>query len=577
MRVVSEDSGGGPVRAVTVKAEGSTMDRFVSRPDEGGGAGIGEYLEPPYNLKHLCVLAERSNSLRANVDAYVTNIDSFGHRFAPAIRFSDDDSEQQIKDAILATRLAERPSAKPSSLDPNPVDVRRVTEELLIQSRAEKARLTAFFSSCCDDISFVELRRRTRQDLENTGNGYWEVLRAVDGTIAKLAHVQSHTVRLLKLDAEPTQYTDTVRVSAIAFKQVPALKRFRRYVQLDDYANPIAFFKQFGDPRVVSAKTGEVFDTIQVMRREEGKQARQATELVHFKLYSGRSSYGIPRWIGNSLSVVGSRSMEEVNVAYFESKAVPPLAVLVSGGARLSDKSVERLTRFMDEHLRGKENFHSIMVLQAESDKKGARGGERARIELKPLTSAQLQDATHQEYDNANREKVGASFRLPRILRGNAENVNRATAEAAIRLSEDQVFQPERDSFDYFMNRVFMPAIGARFWSFVSQTRVTRDPDRAVQNVERLVKAGVLTPEEGRELAEDILNRDLRPIKEDWVTRPLTLTLAGIQTSQRGPETARKIMDIRDRMLESAGLSVADLAGGYLAIEPDPWDVFDAE
>ena len=48
--------------------------------------------------------------------------------------------------------------------------------------------------------------------------------------------------------------------------------------------------------------------------------------------------------------------------------------------------------------------------------------------------------------------------------------------------------------------------------------------------VEKLVRVGVLTPEEGRALAGDIFNREFRKIGDDWTKRPITLTLAGIQT-----------------------------------------------
>ena len=37
-------------------------------------------------------------------------------------------------------------------------------------------------------------------------------------------------------------------------------------------------------------------------------------------------------------------------------------------------------------------------------------------------------------------------------------------------------------------------------------------------------------PEEGRVLAGDIFNREFRRIGDDWTKRPITLTLAGIQT-----------------------------------------------
>jgi polyhydroxyalkanoate synthesis regulator phasin len=71
--------------------------------------------------------------------------------------------------------------------------------------------------------------------------------------------------------------------------------------------------------------------------------------------------------------------------------------------------------------------------------------------------------------------------------------------------------------------------MGIRFWRFRSQTPVTRDPERMTDMVEKLVRVGVLTPEEGRLLAGDIFNREFRKIGDDWTKRPITLTLAGVQ------------------------------------------------
>jgi capsid portal protein len=117
---------------------------------------------------------------------------------------------------------------------------------------------------------------------------------------------------------------------------------------------------------------------------------------------------------------------------------VPPLALLVSGG-KLSDASIPRLERFIEENLKGKENFHKILILEAEG---GGGSGEtaRAKIELHPLTDAQQQDALFQVYDERNIDKVGTAFRLPRLIRGESKDFNRSTAESALRFAEDQVF-----------------------------------------------------------------------------------------------------------------------------------------
>jgi len=483
-------------------------------------------IEPPYDPEALCLLMEHSNSLRQNVDAYATNIDGFGHRLDPAIDFDAEDADQRVADAIYVERLAARDRgdlADDAALDATDEEVAERKRELQRLARVERARLESFFDFCCFDHSFVDLRRRARQDLEVTGNAFWEVLRDGRGAIARLVYVPAYSVRLLPLDREPVEIEDRVRVSPVAFDTVSTRRRVRRYVQVQGAER--VFFKSFGDPRVVSRKTGEVFADAEALL--DADDDGPATELVHFSIHSPRSPYGVPRWVGTLLSVLGSRSMEEVNYLYFESKSVPPLALLVSGG-RLSESSVPRIERFVEENLKGKANFHKILILEAEGGT-GASDTTRAKIELRPLTDAQQQDALFQVYDERNIDKVGSAFRLPKLLRGESKDFNRATAESALRFAEDQVFQPERDEFDFLMNRRLLADMGIRFWRFRSQTPVTRDPERMTNMVEKLVRVGVLTPEEGRLLAGDIFNREFRKIGDDWVKRPITLTLAGIQ------------------------------------------------
>jgi PBSX family phage portal protein len=519
-------------------------------------------LDPPYDPEALCLLMEHSNSLRQNVDAYATNIDGFGHRFEPAVDFDADDADEHVADIIYLERLAARDRGElpdETALQPTEEEIAERRRELQQLGRIERARLAAFFDFCCFDHSFVDLRRRSRQDLEVTGNAFWEVLRDGRGEIVRLVYVPSYSVRLLPLDREPVEIEDRIRVSPVSFETVSARRRVRRYVQVQGTER--IYFKSFRDPRVISRRTGQAFADVEALLRADPSDG-PATEIIHFAIHSPRSPYGVPRWVGTLLSVLGSRQMEEVNFLYFENKSVPPLALLVSGG-KLSDASVPRIERFIEENLKGKANFHKILILEAE----GGGGGDatRAKIELRPLTDAQQQDALFQVYDERNIDKVGSAFRLPKILRGESKEINRATSESALRFAEDQVFQPERDEFDFLMNRQLLADMGIRFWRFRSQTPVTRDPERMTQMVEKLVRVGVLTPEEGRVLAGDIFNREFRKIGDDWTKRPITLTLAGIQTS-RSNVTGARAEERRSALLDSAR-SLLSLRGELAAEE----------
>jgi PBSX family phage portal protein len=481
-------------------------------------------VEPIYDPEMLTMIFEHSNSLRQNVDSYATNIDGFGHRFDPFIDLEGIDVDERIRTAMLAdsqrsSRMARVPSDE---------EVAATKDEIKAVMRAERARLEHFFEYASADTSFVTLRRRTRQDLEVIGNAYWEVLRSSDGEVARFVYVTAFTMRLMPLGRDAVTFVERMRASDLSFANVPVTQRVRKYVQIVE--GKLVFFKEFGDPRVMSSHTGNYFEDDQAMQIAE-PGARAATEVIHFKIHSPRSPYGVPRWIGNLLSVVGSRQAEEVNFTYFENKSVPPLAVLVTGG-RMSGDSVKRVESYIQNNIKGKRNFHKILVLEAEAPGGNSTDNGRMKIDIKPLTGAQHSDALFQNYDERNIDKVGGSFRLPRLLRGDIRDFNRSTADAALTFAEMQVFQPERQEFDFIINRKIIASMGVKFWKFVSLAPVMRDPAAMSEIIRNLSNANVLTPEECRQLAGDVFNRDFRHIRAPWVKQPAALTLAGIPVDE---------------------------------------------
>ncbi len=496
----------------------------ISRDDEQAAFVEAGAIEPPYDPEMLCLLFEHSSALRQNVDAYATNIDGFGHSLAAVIDLDADDSNARVAAAILAD------TGKPPANDDAIQSKRKEIEALVIE---EKAEAELFFDFCSQEISFITLRRRTRQDLEVMGNAYWEVLRDPETRkVTEFVYMPGFTVRLLQQDKYYTRVMSKIKVSDIDYEEVPRKRRFRRFVQVIE--NRVVYFKEFGDPRVMSSVTGMIFKSVEELEAAE-PDASPATELLHFKIHSPRSAYGVPRWIGTLLAVLGSRQAEEVNFLYFENKSVPPMAVLVSGG-RLSADSVTRLESYIENHIKGKKNFHKILVIEAEpaagSDPNGV---SKMRIQLVPLLGAQHSDGQFQTYIANNTDSVGGAFRLPRLLRGDIRDFNRSTADAALTFAEMQVFQPEREEFDFIFNRHILPELGFRSIKFRSNAPITRDPATMADMVRNLVNANVLTPEEGRSLCEDIFNRPFRKIKKAWAKQPMPMTLAGMGQIDEAP------------------------------------------
>lgn len=519
------------LKAITFSAERGASNALPGPEETDRAYQNAGALEPPYNPSTLVALFEHSSALRQNVDAYVTNIEAFGHHFEPVVDLEAADANERIASYLTARSSAAQPDtiADPTEqvTAPSLDDVDAAKAELKERMREEKNQLVRFFEFCCTEISFATLRRRTRQDIEVMGNGFWEVIRDGAGQVCQFDYVPAFTVRLLPLDKVPLEVEMLTKTNEFDYEKVKITRRFRRYIQI--FETRVVYFKELGDPRIISAKTGAIFDSLETLKRHDSSDA-PATELIHFKVHSTRSSYGVPRWIGTLLAVLGSRQAEEVNYMYFDNKSVPPLALLVSGG-RISGDTVTRIQDFINNEIKGKANFHKLLVVEAESPQQqpGMPDNGRIKIDLKPLTQAQQQDALFQNYDERNVDKVGMSFRLPRMLRGDIRDFNRSTAEAAIEFAESQVFGPERDEFDFTVNRKLLQAVfGIRFWSFKSNAPATRNAKDLSTMITEQTTAGVLTPGEARDLSQGVFNRELKKVDAPWARQPMPVTLAGL-------------------------------------------------
>lgn len=567
--------------------KGTELIDFLVKKDEEAGV-----LTPPYDFERLYKLFEQSSILRPNVDAYVTNIESFGHHLLPTIDLASKSARGRIADAILYERTLdahEKGEVLEAVVEPTEVEVDARIELLRRTARLEYSRLKAFFSFVCPLFSFIELRRRTRQDLEVIGNAFWEVVRNSLSEIVNIYYVNPLHVRLCEEDEEPTLVKEKVRVTDITWRTYEVPIYFRRYFKIGRHGRRV-YFKELGDPRIISRSTGKVYDSPEGLRIEE-PTALPASEMLHFTIFTPASDYGVSRWIANLPGVLGNRELEEVNYNYFKNNVVPPLALLVSGG-RLGKGVTTRIEEFIDEHLKGKRSTHRILVLEAESQRSVGDSGPRQvpRVMFVPLRDAQQSDALFQNYDVRNEEKVARSFRLPRILRGDDKQLNRSVAYASMKLAEEQVFEPEREVLDSVVNRRIFPDLGITFWIFRSNSPIVRDPEAMSDMVTNMVKAGILLPVEARELAADIFNRAFEEISEDWTNKPLPFVLAQLHTGSTADdlgigsspiplvtrpaeeETAQDVAVSSDRVIplsamHRAGMPLQPLGGGGFADE----------
>lgn len=478
-------------------------------------------ITPLYDPYYLCWLHTVSSALEPNVRAYAVNIEGYGHQFVPVVNLDQrDETDKRIRETLRTEHVAE-------GLDG------RVTEQELAarksQIEAEMANelpeLTAFFDYCSYECSFVELRERTRVDLEVIGYAFWEVLRDHESKPAQVVQVPAVSTRLMPLDREVISF-DQVQQIGLTQRTRRMRRRFRRFVQVVMGFNQ-TYFKEFGDPRTISSRSNRVYASLEALEETE-PGVPPATELIYFKIHSPLTPYGVPRWVGAWLCVKGSRAAEEVNYDYLNNKAIPPGILAISGG-KLAEGMRSVIEKHIEERIKGLENFNKLLILEADvgANSNPAAGG-RVRIEWIPMTQAQQKDALFGEYDAANRQKIGQTFRLSKILRGDSEVINRSVAESSLEHAEQQVFHPERVKIDHIINRTLLAALEIRYWHYKSNSPLAKNPQTITEMMVALVMAGILTINEARIHISDALNLRLPPRTEKWADQPIALSAAGV-------------------------------------------------
>jgi PBSX family phage portal protein len=532
---ITKASGGKVVPlADELDSDGPGQSRTFADDPWGSLMAAGTVVEPPFDLLTLAMLPEMNSELGPCIEAMETNIEAFGHMLVPRVK---------------------------------PAPGKELDAKLAKEMEIERLKLENFFAYASLDDSWTRLRRKRRRDLESTGNAFWEVVRNAKLDLQQINHMPAYTCRLGKLTeaiACEVPILEIKETGEVVVTMVKAWRRFRKFAQYKpgstmfqgmgaSAAGGIRWFKEFGDPRQMDFETGDFGDI---------PPEKRATEVIHSKLYSARSPYGLPRFIGNLLAIFGDRAAEEINYVTFRNNNIPSMAVMVSNG-QLTEGSINRIQEFVDSQIQGGDNYSRFLIIEAEANVAGDEGEDQGhmKLELKPLTEVQHKDALFQNYSKNNKASVRRSFRLPPIFVGQAEDYTRATAESSRRIADEQIFAPERGDFDDFINLRIFPAMGIRFHKFKTNSPNTTDNTELVGILSGSEKTGGMTPRIARKVLEDILGHELPdfPPNEDFDPDvPFSLSMAEAvknmaDTSEPGQQvTALKVLKGLENLLGSS-------------------------
>lgn len=290
---------------------------------------------------------------------------------------------------------------------------------------------------------------------------------------------------------------------------------------------------------------------------------KNATEVIQMKV--GNGPYGIPRWVSHVVHMVGARKAEELNLRYFKQGRHIPMAIMLKNGI-LSEESEQQLTDYVS-NVEGEDNQHKYLLLQVESAEEGIVGDTPTPvdIELKSLADILQNDALFLEYDEKSRQKVQSAFRLPDIYVGYSRDFNRATADAAREITEEQVFEPERNSLEFIINNILLlPYELKHVYVNLRKPEISNTED-LVKILDVLCKYGGVTFNDLRGLASKVLNKDLESFEMEEANQPIALVLQAIKkvSEQKTTESIQKsdtpadlvmlMKDIRDVLSDLEG------------------------
>lgn len=470
--------------------------------DTGQARSAGEFVTPPYPLVGLKNMVKESNILPQCIAAYKNNIAGFGL----GLRYIVDDGDE--------------------------------TEEMKTEWDAAQ-----------EIIDLLNLDEDTKQVFENViearetyGISYLEVIRNPAGEVNQISFIRD-TPSMQK--TYPLDPPVMVEYNYKGRKTINRPRRFCKYKQ--EVGGQTVYFKEFGDPRIMDNRNGRyVTDEDQEAGAAVPPVEHQANEIIDFAI--GTELYGEVRWMGQILGVDGARKAENLNNTYFSKGRHTPLMIMVKGGT-LTDDSFAKLQQYMNE-IQGERGQHAFLVLEVENtdNQAGFEENGKPEIEVKDLASILQKDELFQDYIENGRKRVQSSFRLPDLYTGYTTDFNRATAQTAMEVTEEQVFQPERKSLAWALNNRLLNGYGFKYVEAYFLAPDISNPDDLFKILSVTERAGGLTPNKAKTVLGNALGEKVENFEGEWADIPIAAKDLIASLKPQEPQPAMTMDDILSQL-----------------------------
>lgn len=449
------------------------------------GKNVGDWINHPFGPSFQLSLkrhVEESIILPQCIRAYASNITGFGIGIRYKDEFQDEDETEDMK--------------------------------------AEWDRLKKQIAKLNIRQSYKEVFYDAVDNSESYGIGYLEAIRDMSGQLSYVVNIQDVPSVTKTIELDPV-----VPVSMFYDgEEIKIVRKFRKYRQ--SINGNTVYFKEFGDPRIMDKRSGKYADTV--------PKAFRANEIIEIKI--GTRDYGLPRWYGQMLGVDGSRRAENLNRNYFIKGRHTPLLIAIEGGS-LSEESEAALQEYMNG-IEGENGQHAFLLLETER-KEGevaavSYGDEKAvlpKVEVKDLAAILQKDELFQDYIDNVRKRVQSSFNLPDVYVGYTTDYNRATVLAAMEVTEEQVFSPQREKLDWILNHQLFSELNLKYCEAYFKAPDLTNVDDIVNLINATNAAGGITPNKARDILYKFLGETAEPFPEEWGDVPLVVYTASQNAS----------------------------------------------
>lgn len=433
---------------------------------------FGEYLAKPYKQEYLASLIDMNQRLQSCIVACATNSIKLGLDLKPYLY----------------------PFREMSDLD---VDQKAVFKEQSMSLVSWLKRISK------RGIPYIDLFYETVLALVGLGEAYLEV---VEDSQGRLDHINFCDPRYIWIGKDKDRYIQIYRGKKVYFRP---------------------FFEKNPVPRFAKD-----FKTAEEAKVNGIPIEKQATKLIHLRNPNLISSiYGVPNWVPSVPSILGNRSADERDKAFFDNDACPRMALLISGG-HLGDSVVETMKKFFRENHKGVEKAHRVLIVEASGANTSRPNWKPPTMEFKPLTVGDTDDASFLKYRKYTNTQVLEAFRISKIFLGLSEDINRAAAFTMREMTVNLVFSVIGQTFARTLNETILPR-------WMEEEAKLSEEDTLVQFGFRVPKtisqkdqaeiiryyaaAGAYTPNDIREI------EGLDPFDEAWGDIPAALTIVFAQ------------------------------------------------